>query len=106
MRFSEARLQAVSSRNMYSEQGLLAFILPSTGQVCQSFIMSSYCTPGSAQFQAAKAISFHKSRALSRFITLPFVLETRFPSASFSTAQMNLFDSLTELFEFCPLTVT
>src|SRR3974377_1406793 len=31
----EARLQAVSSRNMYSEQGLDARIWPLAGQVCQ-----------------------------------------------------------------------
>ena len=40
MRLSEARLQAVLSKNMYSEQGLLARISPSSGQVCHSFIVS------------------------------------------------------------------
>ena len=38
-RFSEARLQAVSSRNMYSEQGFEARIGPLAGQVCQSLIV-------------------------------------------------------------------
>src|SRR5947209_15041435 len=64
-RFNEARLQAVSSRNMYSEHGLLALIRPSLGQVCHSFTVLSYCTPGSAHDQAAKAISSHNSRAFS-----------------------------------------
>jgi len=35
-RLSDARLHAVSSRNMYSEQGFEAMIGPDTGQVCQS----------------------------------------------------------------------
>ena len=38
-RFSEARLHAVSSRNIYSEQGFEATIGPSAGQVCQSLIV-------------------------------------------------------------------
>ena len=38
-RFSEARLQAVSSRNMYSEHGFDARISPEAGQVCQSLMV-------------------------------------------------------------------
>src|SRR6266851_2985131 len=52
-RFSEARLQAVSSRNMYSEHGLEARIGPDAGQVCQSLTVVWYCKPGSAEAQAA-----------------------------------------------------
>ena len=37
-RLSEARLQAVSSMNMYSEQ-VDALISPPAGQVCQSLIV-------------------------------------------------------------------
>ena len=51
-RLSEARLQAVSSRNMYSEQGLDALMRPSFGHVCHSLIVVSNWTPGSAQAQA------------------------------------------------------
>src|SRR5699024_9390636 len=40
IRLSEARLQAVLSRNIYSEHGLLPFIGPSSGQVCHSLIVS------------------------------------------------------------------
>ncbi len=53
MRFSEARLQAVSSRNMYSEHGLDARIGPDTGQVCQSLMVVWYWMPGSAEAHAA-----------------------------------------------------
>ncbi len=56
IRFSEARLHAVSSRNMYSEHGLEALMRPDSGQVCQSLIVVSYCTPGSAECQAASAM--------------------------------------------------
>ncbi len=52
-RFSDARLQAVSSRNMYSEQGFDAMIGPDAGQVCQSLIVVWYWMPGSADAQAA-----------------------------------------------------
>ena len=52
-RFSEARLHAVSSRNMYSEQGFEALIWPSFGQVCQSLMVVWNCRPGSAQGHAA-----------------------------------------------------
>src|ERR1044071_9465400 len=47
-RLSEARLHAVSSRNMYSEQGLEALIRPSSGHVCHSLIVVSYGVPGGA----------------------------------------------------------
>src|SRR5690349_23609246 len=52
-RLSEARLHAVSSRNMYSEHGLEAMIGPDAGQVCQSLIVVWNCRPGSALAQAA-----------------------------------------------------
>ena len=55
IRFNEARLHAVSSRNMYSEHGLEALMRPDSGQVCQSLIVVSYWTPGSAECQAASA---------------------------------------------------
>ena len=52
-RLTEARLQAVSSRNMYSEHGLEARISPDCGQVCQSLMVVWYWMPGSADAQAA-----------------------------------------------------
>src|SRR3984885_746564 len=70
-RFKDARLQAVLSRNIYSEQGLLARILPPSGHVCHSLIVVSYCVPGSAQRHAAYEIFSHISFAGMVFITLP-----------------------------------
>src|SRR6478736_5352559 len=105
IRLSEARLQAVSSRNMYSEQGLEALIGPEAGQVCQSLMVVSNWMPGSAQAQAAVPISSHSSRAFSVLATLPFFREVRFQSASASTARRYSSVPCTELFEFCPDTV-
>src|SRR6516225_4040921 len=53
IRFKEARLQAVSSRKLYSEHGFEALIRPLSGQVCHSLIVVSNCRPGSAEAQAA-----------------------------------------------------
>jgi hypothetical protein len=47
IRFRLARLQALSSRCMYSEHGFEALIRPELGQVCQSLIVVSNCIPGS-----------------------------------------------------------
>ena len=73
IKLSEAKLQAVLSKNMYSEHGLDALILPPSGQVCHSLIVESYCTPGSAQAQAASAIISHISFAGILLIVLPLV---------------------------------
>src|SRR5215467_7910999 len=104
-RLIDARLQAVSSRNMYSEHGLLALIRPDSGQVCHSLIVVSNCTPGSAEAQAAKPIFSQRSRALSVLCTLPSVRRIRFQSASFSTALTKSLEMRTELLEFWPETV-
>ena len=90
---------------MYSEHGLQALIRPDSGQVCQSLIVVSYCTPGSAQAQAASAIWSQRSRALTVLATSPSVRRVRFQSPSFSTASMKSFVTRTELFEFWPETV-
>src|SRR5712672_643462 len=74
-RLSEARLHAVSSRNMYSEHGFDALMRPLSGQVCQSLIVVSYWMPGSAEAQAACAIRSHNSRAGIVFDTLPSVAD-------------------------------
>src|SRR6267154_317971 len=89
-RFSEARLQAVSSRNMYSEHGLDAMIGPEAGQVCQSLMEVWNCRPGSADAQAAKPIFSHRSRALMVLATRPgLVRQVRSQLASDSTALRN-----------------
>ena len=56
MRLMLARLQAELSTDMYSLHGLDALIRAVFGIVCQSLIVVSYCTPGSAQRHAASAI--------------------------------------------------
>src|ERR1041384_2606715 len=65
IRFHEARLQAVLSRNMYSEQGLLELMGPVFFDVCQRWMVSSYCIPGSPQIHVPSAISRSNSRARS-----------------------------------------
>src|ERR1700733_14863300 len=90
IRFSEARLHAESSTCMYSLQGLDALMRPELGDVCHWLIVVSYCTPGSAQRQAASAISRISSRALTGSPTgSPVVRAIRCQSASSSTACMN-----------------
>src|SRR4029077_11155204 len=101
IRFSEARLQAESSTCMYSLQGLDALIRPDAGQVCQRLIVVSYCTPGSAQRQAASAISRISSRADTGSPTgWPVVRAVRCHSRSSSTARMNSSVTRTELLAF------
>ena len=63
IRFSEARLQAESSRNMYSEQGLDALIRAVFGHVCQSLTVVSNCIPGSPQTCVPSATARIRSRA-------------------------------------------
>jgi hypothetical protein len=103
-RFSEARLQAVSSRNMYSEQGFEPRIGPSAGQVCQALTVSWNWMPGSAQAQAAWPIWSQRSRALIDFTTLPPTRAIRFQSPSRSTARRKSSVTRMELLEFWPET--
>src|SRR3954464_438356 len=63
MRLIDARLQAELSTCMYSEHGFDALMRPEFGEVCQSLIVVSYWTPGSAQRQAASDIWRSSSRA-------------------------------------------
>src|SRR6266850_5166110 len=65
IRFSEARLHAVSSRNMYSEHGFDALIRAVFFDVCHRLMVVSYCMPGSPQRQVESAIFIIKSRARS-----------------------------------------
>src|SRR5213079_2222732 len=105
-RLIDARLHAVSSRNMYSEHGLDARIGPDAGQVCQSFTVVWYCRPGSAQAQAAWPIFSHNSRAFTVLAILPgLVRQVRSQSPSASTALRNSSVTRTVLLEFWPDTV-
>src|SRR4051812_18066532 len=70
-RFADARLHAVSSRNMYSEHGLEARMRPPAGQVCHSFIVVLKCRPGSADSHAARAMLSQRYEASSVLTTFP-----------------------------------
>src|SRR3984893_131211 len=105
IRLSDARLQAVSSRNMYSEHGLDARISPDALQVCQSFMVVLKCRPGSAEAQAAWPILSQRSRAFSVLVVFLLMRPIRFQSPSVSTARKKSSFSDTELLEFWPDTV-
>src|SRR5215207_6835360 len=100
IRLREARLQAESSIDMYSEQGFEAVIGPVFGSVCHLLIVVSYWTPGSAHCQAASAICRSSSRASVDSTTAPSVRAVRFHSLSSSTDSMNESLTRTELFAF------
>ncbi len=99
-RLSDARLHDELSSDMYSEHGLDAVIRPVSGLVCQSLIVSSYCSPGSAHSHAAVLILRNSSRASTVSMTSP-VLRPRSPnSVPSSTARMNSSVTRTELLAF------
>src|SRR3954467_833409 len=100
MRFSDARLHAESSTCMYSEHGLDALMRPEFGDVCHWLIVVSYWTPGSAQRQAASAISLISWRAGTVATGSPLTRPRSCQSRSCSTAGMNSSVTRTELLAF------
>src|SRR5258707_15670426 len=105
-RFMDARLQAVSSRNMYSEHGFDAMIGPDAAQVCQSLMEVWNCRPGSALAQAAWPIFSHSARALIVLAILPpLVRQNKSQSRSASTAFKTSSGTRTAVVEFWPETV-
>src|SRR3954464_7195873 len=100
MRLIDARLQAESSTCMYSLHGFDALIRPEFGEVCQSLIVVSYWTPGSAQRHAASAMSRMSSRASTVSTTRPSTRAVSAHSSPFSTARMNSSVTRTELLAF------
>src|SRR5436189_5370762 len=101
MRLIDARLHAESSTCMYSEHGLDALMRPEAGHVCHWLIVVSYWTPGSAQRQAASAISRISSRAgIGSPIGSPVARAVVRHSSSFMTAFMNSSVTRTELLAF------
>src|SRR5437899_3319196 len=100
MRFSDARLHAESSRNIYSEHGLDALIRDVLIHGCQSLIVVSYCMPGSPHTHAASAILRISSRALNVSTFLPEVTALVDHSPSRSTAFMKSSETRTEWFAF------
>src|SRR3954464_8365719 len=87
-RLSDARLHAESSRNMYSEHGLLALIRAVLMHGCQSLMVVSYCIPGSPQIHAASAILRISSRALWVSTGLPLTTDLVDQSPPVRTAFM------------------
>ena len=100
IRLMDERLHAVSSRNMYSEHGLLALIRAVFGHVCQSLTVVSNCMPGSPQMCVASAISRISCRALYDCIGAPSRTAFVVQSPSSMTARMNSSVTRTLLFEF------
>src|ERR1700722_11446726 len=103
VRLTLDRLQAVSSRNMYSEHGFDALMRPVFGQVCHRLMVESYCTPGAAQAHTASASWRQSSLALSVSTTAPVVRAWVSHAAPLAWARMNASFTRIELFEFCPL---
>src|SRR2546429_8273774 len=100
IRFSEARLQAVSSRNIYSEHGLLALMRAVFFEVCQRFTVVSYCMPGSPHRQVASEILKSRSLALKVCTGRPSFTARVEKSASRRTAYMKSSVTRTELLAF------
>src|SRR5436189_2587846 len=98
--FSDARLHALSSMDMYSEHGLDALMRPVFGSVCHELIVVSYCTPGSAHSHAAAAICRSRSRASTVSTTAPSVRAVRLNSRAPAADSMKVSLTRTELFAF------
>src|SRR5258707_7352617 len=88
-RLKDARLQAESSRNMYSEQGLEALMRPVFLLVCQRLIVESNCMPGSPHCQVASAMLCMRSRARNSSTGLRSLTVRVEKVPSVSTACMN-----------------
>src|SRR5215213_1907873 len=95
-----ARLQAESSRCMYSLQGLEPLMRPVVAAVCQRLMVVSNCMPGSAHSHAAWAIDCMSSRAGMAWRTSPVVTALSSQSAPSTTACMNSSVTRTELLAF------
>src|SRR5579863_9719335 len=100
IKFSDARLQAESSRNMYSEHGLDALMRAVFFEVCQRFTVLSNCMPGSPQRQVASEILYISSLALKVFIGRPSFTARVEKSVSRSTAYIKSSVTRTELLAF------
>src|SRR5512146_694258 len=99
-RLSEARLQAESSRNMYSEQGLEALMRAVFLEVCQRLMVVSNCIPGSPQRQVASEILRSSSGALKVSMVRPSTMALVENSVSRTTAYMKSSVTRTELLAF------
>src|ERR1700688_4077082 len=100
IRLSDARLHAVSSRNMYSEHGFEALMRAVFLHVCQRFTGGSYCMPGSPHCHVDSAIGCSSSRALNFSTGFPSLTLRVHQSRSSSTACMYSSVTRTEWFAF------
>src|SRR6185295_10049877 len=89
IRLSDDRLQAESSRNMYSEHGFDALMRAVFLHGCQRLMVVSNCMPGSPHWCVASAIWRIRSRALTRLTGWPLTRDLVHQSESDSTASMN-----------------
>src|ERR1700719_34974 len=96
IKFSEARLHAVSSRNIYSLQGFEALMRAVFLHVCQRLTVVSYCIPGSPQCQVESATFASKSFARSFSFGCPSITFFVHQSLSSTTARMKSSDTRTE----------
>src|ERR1700690_3251712 len=99
-RLSEARLQAVSSRNMYSEHGFEALMRSVALHVCHRLMVVSYCMPGSPHCQADSDISRIRSRARNLSSALPSFTLRVHQTRSSSAARIKASVTPTEWFAF------
>src|SRR4030088_2601550 len=99
-KLKDAKLQAESSRNMYSEQGLDALLRPVFSLVCQRLMVESNCILGSPHCRGASAISCMSSRALYSLTGVRSLTVRVVKVESVSTARMNSSVTRTELLAF------
>src|SRR5262249_57142586 len=99
-RFRLARLQALSSRCMYSEHGFDALMRPLFGHVCQALIVVSNCMPGSPHWCVASAIIRSRSCAWYVSATSPLVTNRVLHERPSAAARMNSSVTRTELLAF------
>src|SRR6476659_1480323 len=100
IRLIDARLQAESSRNMYSEHGLLALMRLVLGHVCQSLTVVSNCMPGSPHTHVPSAMPCINSLALYVSAISPSVTRLVDHSWWSTTARMKSSVTRTLLLEF------
>src|SRR5437763_15646731 len=104
IRLIDARLHAESSMNIYSLQGLLLLIGAVLGQVCQRWMVSSYCIPGSPQTQVPSATLSSSIRAGYDCIGRPVVTARVVHSSSPCAARRKASVARIERFEFWNIT--
>src|SRR5437763_17098835 len=98
MRFNDARLQAVLSRNRYSEHGLVEFWRSVPLQVCHLWMVESNCIPGSPQMWVPSAI--FRSNVRASFFSHGFPSRTRFVHHSRPSTAAAMNSSLTRTLRF------